>query len=65
MLVEKDGTLFYGTKNGLLLALNAADGQIQWQHKFGTGVMNTVLPLSGSRVLVTDFDGRIALIEHR
>ena len=63
MLVEKDGVVFYGTKNGLLFALNAKSGAIRWEHKLGVGVMNTVLPLSASRVLATDFDGKVALLE--
>ncbi len=64
MLAEKDGTVFYGTKNGQLFALNGKDGSIRWQHKFGVGVMNTPVPLSADKVLVTDFDGKIALIEN-
>jgi outer membrane protein assembly factor BamB len=63
MLVEKDGVLFYGTKNGLLFALDPKSGAIQWEHKLGVGVMNTVVPLSATQVLVTDFDGLVALIE--
>jgi len=63
MIVEKDGVLFYGTKNGTLFALDARTGTVRWQHKLGTGVMNTVVPLNAHQVLATDFDGRIALIE--
>lgn len=63
MLVEKDGVVFYGTKNGLLFALNGRSGAIQWQHKLGVGVMNTVVPLSATQVLATDFDGKVALVE--
>ena len=63
MLVEKEGVLFYGTKNGLLFALDARTGALKWQHKLGTGVMNTVVALSATQVLATDFDGQIALIE--
>jgi outer membrane protein assembly factor BamB/predicted MPP superfamily phosphohydrolase len=62
MLVEKDGVLFYGTKNGLLMALDAKTGALKWEHKLGTGVMNTVVPLSATQVLTTDFDGKVALI---
>ena len=65
MLVEKDGVVFYGTKNDLLFALDAKSGAIKWEHKLGTGVMNTVVPLSSARVLTTDFDGRVALVEAR
>jgi outer membrane protein assembly factor BamB len=63
MLVEKDGVVFYGTKNGVLFALDARIGAVRWQHKLGTGVLNTVVPLSARQVLATDFDGRVALLE--
>lgn len=62
MLAEKDGTVFYGTKNGLLFALDAATGAVRWQHKQGECIVNTVLPLSADRLVTTDFDGRIKLI---
>jgi len=63
MLVEKDGVVFYGTKNGLIFALNAKTGAINWEHKLGVGLINTVVPLSSTQVLATDFDGKVALIE--
>jgi len=65
MLVEKEGVLFYPTKNGLLFALEAKTGAIKWEHKLGVGVMNTVVPLSATQVLTTDFGGQVALIEAR
>jgi outer membrane protein assembly factor BamB/predicted phosphodiesterase len=65
MLVEKDGVVFYGTKNDLLIALDAKTGTLKWEHKLGTGVMNTIVPLSSTQVLTTDFDGKVALVEAR
>jgi outer membrane protein assembly factor BamB len=65
MLVEKDGVVFYGTKNDLLIGLDARTGALKWELKLGTGVMNTVLPLSATQVLTTDFDGKVALVEAR
>ena len=62
MLIEKDGVVFYGTKNGLLLALDAATGAVKWQHRVGVALLNTVTPLSGREVVVTDFDGRVSLV---
>lgn len=35
---------------------------MQCQHKIGTGVVNTVVPLSNKRVLATDFAGKVALL---
>ena len=61
-LAEKDGVVFYGTKNGLLLALDAATGEIKWRHRVGAALLNTVTPISGREVAVTDFDGRVSLI---
>lgn len=62
MLVETGGTVLYGTKNGLLLALDARTGALQWQHKLGVGLVNTVVPLTATEVLATDFDGQVILI---
>ena len=62
MLVEKDGVVFYGTKNGLILALEGKTGALKWQHKIGTGVVNTLVPLSGKEVLATDFAGKVVLL---
>jgi outer membrane protein assembly factor BamB len=62
MLMEKDGVVFYGTKNGLLIALDAATGSVKWKHRVGVALLNTVTPLSGREVVVTDLDGRVSLI---
>jgi outer membrane protein assembly factor BamB len=62
MLAERDGKLFYGTKNGLVFALNARSGALLWKHRVGVGLVNTVLPLPGDRLLLTDFDGQIVLL---
>lgn len=61
-LVEKDGVLFYGTKNGLLLALDGATGAVKWKHRVGVALLNTVTPISGREVVVTDHDGRVTLV---
>lgn len=62
MLVEKDGVVFYGTKNGLLIAIDATTGAVKWKHRVGVALLNTVTPLSGREVVVTDFDGRVSLV---
>ncbi len=63
MPAEKDGTIFYGTKNGLLLALDAATGAVKWRHRIGAALLSGPVPLGARAVLVTDFDGRVALVE--
>ena len=63
MLAEKGGMVFYGTKNGLLYALDNKSGAVKWEHKVGVGILNTVVPLNSTQVLVTDSDGKVALVE--
>jgi outer membrane protein assembly factor BamB/Icc-related predicted phosphoesterase len=65
MPVEKEGRVMFGTKNGLIYNLDAATGKIRWLHKLGNTIVNTVLPLSAHRVIVTTMDGKIALIEEK
>jgi outer membrane protein assembly factor BamB len=64
-LAEKDGVVFYGTKNGLLLALDAATGAVRWEHRVGVALLNTVTPVSGREVVVTDFDGHVTLVSQK
>ena len=56
-LVEEDSTVYYGTKNGLVLALDAHSGAVRWKRRVGPALINTVLPLGNRRLVLTDFDG--------
>ncbi len=59
MLVERDGTVYYGTKNGLVLALRGDSGKILWRHRAGISAINTICPLSSTDCVLTDFDGNV------
>jgi outer membrane protein assembly factor BamB len=63
-ILERDGVVFYGSKNGLVLALNAKNGDILWEHKLGNTILHTLAPLSAHRVVATDFDGKTTLLEN-
>jgi outer membrane protein assembly factor BamB len=65
MPMEKDGVIFFGTKNGFAFAVDAESGAVKWQHRVGVTVVNTVAPIAANRVEVTDMDGRVMLIEER
>jgi outer membrane protein assembly factor BamB/predicted phosphohydrolase len=60
---EKDGTVFFGHKNGTVFALDSKTGALKWQYKIGNTIVNTVAPIDGRRVIVTDFDGKIVMLE--
>jgi outer membrane protein assembly factor BamB/predicted phosphodiesterase len=65
MPIERDGVVYFGTKNGLVFALDSKSGAILWQHKIGVTIANTPLPLENRRVIISDLDGKISLIEEQ
>ena len=58
-IVEKDGVIFYPTKNGMIYSLDSETGKILWQHKSTNGFVNTISPLSANKFITTDFDGKV------
>jgi outer membrane protein assembly factor BamB len=59
MPVEKDGVLFFVTKNGLFVACKATDGTILWKHKFRNTIVATLTPLNSHELIFTTHDGII------
>jgi outer membrane protein assembly factor BamB len=62
MPMERDGIVYFGTKNGLIFALDAHSGAIRWEHRIGVTIASTPVPLENRRVIVSDLDGRISLL---
>jgi outer membrane protein assembly factor BamB len=62
MPLEKDGTLWVSTKNGLLLGMNAKTGKVLWRHKIGNSILNTPLPLSNKECIFTSSEGTITRV---
>lgn len=61
-IVEKDGTIFYPTKNGLVFALNSEDGKILWKYKVSNGFVNTITPIDKNNLVITALDGKITFL---
>ena len=64
-LIENDGTLYVTTKNGLVIALDALTGEIQWRHKIGNSLLTTPCSLEGNNIVVASSDGTIACLHRR
>ncbi len=62
MPLEKEGTLWVSTKNGLLLGMDAETGKVLWRHKIGNSILNTPLPLSNKECIFTSSEGTITRI---
>ena len=63
MPIEKDGTLWVSTKNGLLLGMDAETGEVLWRHKIGNSILNTPLPLSSTECIFTSSEGTITYVK--
>jgi outer membrane protein assembly factor BamB/predicted phosphodiesterase len=63
MLIEKEGKVFFGTRNGVVYALDPAKQQIIWAFKIDNSMVNTVNPISASQVIASTMDGKLCLIE--
>jgi outer membrane protein assembly factor BamB/predicted phosphodiesterase len=64
MLESKDGTVYFGTKNGLIIAFDEKSGKLKWKHKTGNTVINTVTPIDGNTVLFSNMDGEVVLLKN-
>ena len=62
---EKDGTLWVGTKNGLLIGMDSRTGKVLWRHKIGNSILNTPLTISNNECIVTSSEGTITRIRVR
>jgi len=63
MLIERDGIVFFGTKSGVVYAIDPVKQQIVWAHKIDNSMVNTVRVLDKQRVIASTMDGKVVLLE--
>jgi len=63
MLIERDGLLFFGTKNGVVYCINPATKEIVWAHKIDNSMVNTVQVLNKNHVVASTMDGKLVSLE--
>ena len=62
MIVERDGAIFFGTKNGQVFSLDGLTGSVRWKRTIGCTVVNTPVVIGRDSIVVTDLDGTIRLL---
>jgi len=60
MLIEKDGLVFFGTKNGTVYAIDPINQKTIWGHKIDNSMVNTVNVIDGKNLLLSTMDGKIS-----
>lgn len=63
MLIEKDGLVFFGTKNGKVYAINPSTHQRVWTARIDNSMVNTVNVLSSKQVIASTMDGKVTFLE--
>jgi outer membrane protein assembly factor BamB len=63
MLIEKDGLVFFGTKNGVVYCLDPLQQKIIWAHKIDNSMVNTVRVIDKRHIIASTMDGKLALLE--
>jgi outer membrane protein assembly factor BamB len=63
MLIEREGKVFFGTKNGVVYAINPATQQVSWAHKIDNSMVNTVQVLNGRQLIAATMDGKVVFLE--
>lgn len=64
MLMVKGKTLVFGTKNGLLVGMNANNGKVLWKYKIGNSIINTVTPISAKECVLTTTEGVVCRLKY-
>jgi outer membrane protein assembly factor BamB/predicted MPP superfamily phosphohydrolase len=62
MLTERDGLVFFGTKNGVVYCINPLTREIVWKHKIDNSMVNTVNVIDKKTVVATTMDGKIVML---
>ena len=65
MLPERDGIVFGSTNDGVSFALEGKTGRLLWRHKTGNSLMNTLVPLGRRRLLFSNSEGHVGLLEYQ
>ena len=65
MLIEKDGNVFFGTRNGVVYCIDPSTQKITWAHKIDNSMVNTVRVLDKQTVIASTMDGKLVMLENR
>lgn len=63
MLVEKGGLVHFGTRSGVVYAIDPANRRVAWKHKIDNSMVNTVNAFEERRLVAATMDGKVALLE--
>ncbi|MGI8581905.1 MAG: PQQ-binding-like beta-propeller repeat protein, partial [Chitinophagaceae bacterium] len=63
MLIEKDGNIFFGTRNGVVYAIDIMQKKIAWAFKIDNSMVNTVNVINKKNIIAATMDGKVTLLK--
>jgi outer membrane protein assembly factor BamB/predicted phosphodiesterase len=63
MLIEKEGQVFFGTRNGVVYSIDPVKQKILWAHKIDNSMVNTVSVIDRKHIIASTMDGKVSLLE--
>jgi outer membrane protein assembly factor BamB len=62
-LIEKEGILFFSTKNGVVYAIDPKKRETVWAYKIDNSMVNTLNVLDKRTVIASTMDGKVCLLQ--
>lgn len=62
-LIEQNGKLFFGTKNGTIYCISPKEKKTLWAYKIDNSMANTFKVVDAKTLLVSTMDGKVTLIQ--
>jgi outer membrane protein assembly factor BamB/predicted MPP superfamily phosphohydrolase len=63
MLIEKDAFIFFGTRNGVVYAIDQKQKTTAWAFKLDNSMVNTVNVINKKNIIAATMDGKISLLQ--
>jgi outer membrane protein assembly factor BamB/predicted phosphodiesterase len=63
MLIEREGRVFFGTRNGIVFCIDPSSQKIIWEHKIDNSMINTVRVMDGDHLVVSTMDGKVVFLK--
>ncbi|MFB5945320.1 outer membrane protein assembly factor BamB family protein [Albibacterium profundi] len=63
-IVEHNGLVFVPSHSGLVSAVNADNGAVEWQYKISNAMVNPITPYGKNKILVSSMDGTIFCLKY-
>lgn len=64
MILEQNGILIFGTRNGVVYAVDPQEQKTKWAYKIDNSMVNTVRTIGKRKLAVSTMDGKLALLRY-